>query len=778
MRIIFLVIILSLFQQIFSQEKMTVKGVYSGKNLYVQNPLKEEFGGGFCVTRVLLNGKATETTTNAHAFELNLSDKLLKIGDSIIIVFEHYTGCSPRILNPIVINDNQANRNLDLRSKEHTKERLKLYNRHTPRKQKKSQKIIHNEFIRFIGYNYSATQIFNEDLISLKKELSMGRINKLDEDSLYSGLWLKNNFMTRESKKSSKNWLENKKMEFAFLNNFEVEIQKNDFSLEKGSKVKIVKKSVDLENQKIIEKHIYISKNQKKIQDDIKEVLPQKDTLFEAGYYWKGLKVGKWVNYSVDGIKKSNIEFYLGEPNGFYQVYHSNGQISEMGYWEKNRNIGEFNTFYEDGNKSQQFTFNANGKREGVAKHFYKNGIISSYYYLKNGIQTGFFLDFDSLGNLAHIKFCLYGDCIDTVLQNNAPIEMMMLAVNTENQAEINKQEVVLLNTRVQYEQNQKKKYIIGISIIFIISLLLFWLLFKIRKSKNQISKQMKVIEEQKTVVEKAHHELEEKNKEIMDSITYAKRIQSAILPPQKLVKEYLPQSFILYKPKDIVAGDFYWMECLSAVHCSLFTVNSEQSTDNSKLILFAAADCTGHGVPGAMVSVVCNNGLNRSVREHGLTEPGKILDKTREIVIQEFEKSDEEVKDGMDISLCCLDLNSNKLTWSGANNPLWIIRNKEIIEYKADKQPIGKYAESIPFTTHEIQLQNDDSIYIFTDGYQDQFGGDKGKKFKAAKLRELLLSIQHEPMENQREIIDQSFEVWKGNLEQVDDVCVIGVKI
>ncbi|OFY96316.1 MAG: hypothetical protein A3K10_16365 [Bacteroidetes bacterium RIFCSPLOWO2_12_FULL_31_6] len=302
--------------------------------------------------------------------------------------------------------------------------------------------------------------------------------------------------------------------------------------------------------------------------------------------------------------------------------------------------------------------------------------------------------------------------------------------------------------------------------------------------------KQKTVIEQQKTVVEKAHHELEEKNKEITDSIQYAKRIQNAILPPTKLVKEYLPQSFILYKPKDIVAGDFYWME-----------------HKNGK-ILFAAADCTGHGVPGAMVSVVCNNGLNRSVREHGLTEPGQILDKTREIVIQEFEKSDEEVKDGMDISLCGLDLNNNKLTWSGANNPLWIIRssrhsgldpesvdkiphqvrnddaqyrndgNFELIEYKADKQPIGKYTEAKPFTTHEIQLQKDDSIYIFTDGYQDQFGGEKGKKFKAAKLRELLLSIQHEPMEKQREIIDQSFETWKGSLEQVDDVCIIGVRV
>ena len=160
-------------------------------------------------------------------------------------------------------------------------------------------------------------------------------------------------------------------------------------------------------------------------------------------------------------------------------------------------------------------------------------------------------------------------------------------------------------------------------------------------------------------------HEVESKNKEITDSITYAKRIQSAILPPEKVVKESLEDSFILYKPKDIVAGDFYWLE-----------------QKNGK-VLFAAADCTGHGVPGAMVSVVCNNALNRSVREHGLTDPGKILDKTREIVIEEFEKSDEEVNDGMDIAICSLE--GNSLQYAGAHNPLWVIRNGAILETKAN---------------------------------------------------------------------------------------------
>ncbi|MCB0408993.1 MAG: SpoIIE family protein phosphatase, partial [Flavobacteriales bacterium] len=155
-----------------------------------------------------------------------------------------------------------------------------------------------------------------------------------------------------------------------------------------------------------------------------------------------------------------------------------------------------------------------------------------------------------------------------------------------------------------------------------------------------------------------------------------------------------------------------------------------------------------------------------------------KILDKTREIVIQEFEKSEEEVKDGMDIALC--SLKGNTLHYAGANNPLWIIRKgaEEIEEIKADKQPIGKYAEPTPYTTHKIELQKGDTIYIFSDGYADQFGGEKGKKFKAANFKKLLLSIQNETIDQQREIINQAFEEWKGDLEQLDDVCVIGVRI
>jgi serine phosphatase RsbU (regulator of sigma subunit) len=322
----------------------------------------------------------------------------------------------------------------------------------------------------------------------------------------------------------------------------------------------------------------------------------------------------------------------------------------------------------------------------------------------------------------------------------------------------------------IEQEEKEKQRIItivtsLGLLLVVVFLFFVFNQLRVTKKQKILIEQQKKEVEQQKSIVELAHNQLAEKNQEIMDSIIYAKRIQNAILPPDKLVKEYLQESFILYKPKDIVAGDFYWMEQI---------VPTEKNKE--PLILFAAADCTGHGVPGAMVSVVCNNGLNRSVREYGLTEPGEILDKTREIVIQEFEKSEEEVKDGMDIALCSIE--NNILKYAGANNPLWIIRNGEVLETKANKQPIGRFDREEPYDTHSIELIANDTIYIFSDGYVDQFGGEKGKKLKAKAFREILLSIQNKSMSEQKELIDSAFEDWKGNLEQIDDVCIIGVRI
>jgi serine phosphatase RsbU (regulator of sigma subunit) len=278
----------------------------------------------------------------------------------------------------------------------------------------------------------------------------------------------------------------------------------------------------------------------------------------------------------------------------------------------------------------------------------------------------------------------------------------------------------------------------------------------------HSLWKQSEAIHHEKERIDKLRQIVEHKHKEIVDSVKYAKRIQTAILPPDKLVQVSLPQSFVLYKPKDVVAGDFYWLEKVEDV------------------VYYAAADCTGHGVPGAMVSVICVNGLNRSVREFGLREPGEILDKTRDLVIKEFEKSEEEVKDGMDIALCALNTKTRELRWAGANNPLWIVKSgaEEIDETKADKQPIGKFELAKPFTTHSFMLEEGDTIYTFSDGYPDQFGGEHGKKYKSGKFKRTLIEMALKPITEQEHLLDEEFELWRGELEQIDDVCVIGVRI
>ena len=322
----------------------------------------------------------------------------------------------------------------------------------------------------------------------------------------------------------------------------------------------------------------------------------------------------------------------------------------------------------------------------------------------------------------------------------------------------------------IEKEEKEKQQIIIyaGIGgLIFLVAFLLF-----VFNRLKVTRKQKDVIEKHKDEVEFAHIQLEEKNREVIDSISYAKRIQSAILPSNKKINTSLPECFIVYKPKDIVAGDFYWLE------------NSINPITKQDVVLFAAADCTGHGVPGAMVSVFCSNGLNRAVREHNLIDPGAVLDKTREIVIDEFSKSEEDdqekgfyqVKDGMDIALCSLE--GDTLKYAGAHNPLWIIRKGEVIETKANKQPIGQFDKPTPYTTHTFELEKGDTIYLFSDGYVDQFGGEKGKKFKSKSFKDLLLGFQDRSMQEQQRVIDDTFETWKGELEQIDDVCIIGVRI
>jgi len=296
--------------------------------------------------------------------------------------------------------------------------------------------------------------------------------------------------------------------------------------------------------------------------------------------------------------------------------------------------------------------------------------------------------------------------------------------------------------------------------------------------SVERSQKEAEIYQLKNVELKKAYSIVSQKNKEITASITYAKRIQDALFPTLGKFYQELPNSYIIYKPKDIVAGDFYWLE-----------------KKNDK-ILFAVADCTGHGVPGAMVSVVCNNALNRTVNEFNITQPALILDKVTELVKSAFEKSSEKVMDGMDICLCSFDKNTRKLEYAGAHNSLYIITNNKhnfeqyinertlnsadnfLITIPANKQPIGDFDHLKPFVNHKIQLEKGDYLCLFSDGYADQFGGERGKKFKYKPFKNMLLSTYNEPFKKQKQTIESVFDNWIGDFEQIDDVCLMGVNI
>jgi len=259
-------------------------------------------------------------------------------------------------------------------------------------------------------------------------------------------------------------------------------------------------------------------------------------------------------------------------------------------------------------------------------------------------------------------------------------------------------------------------------------------------------------------------HELQVKNKEIVDSINYAERIQRALIPPIKVVKEVLPESFLFFRPKDIVSGDFYWMTSLG-----------------SKRVAFSVADCTGHGVPGAFMSIIGLKIFNQAVKQGSIETPGQVLNYLNKEVYQAVNKhstSDNVIRDGMDVAFCIVDFDKMVLHFSGAKNPVYIVRNMELTEFKGDKQPIGSDEGETPFTNKQFSLEKGDMIYIFSDGFADQFGGPKGKKLKYSQFKKCLVEHSSQEVEEQGKELKKMFDDWKGDLEQLDDVCVMGVRV
>ncbi len=259
--------------------------------------------------------------------------------------------------------------------------------------------------------------------------------------------------------------------------------------------------------------------------------------------------------------------------------------------------------------------------------------------------------------------------------------------------------------------------------------------------------------------IEQQKNLLETKNREITDSINYAERIQKAILPSHRIIQNYFPESFVIYFPKDIVSGDFYWI------------------THKDDKVFFAVGDCTGHGVPGSILSVIAQNTLNRSLLAFGHTSPAGILDKTNELMESILSRGGSVINDGMDIALCAYNKKTSTLEYAGAQNPIYFLSKGELKEIKGNKQPIGKFESKVPFANHEIKVNAGDSVYLFSDGIADQFGGPQGKKFKYKRLKEALVSVNDKPHHEQKNSLISSFTSWKGKMEQVDDVCIFGAR-
>ncbi len=271
------------------------------------------------------------------------------------------------------------------------------------------------------------------------------------------------------------------------------------------------------------------------------------------------------------------------------------------------------------------------------------------------------------------------------------------------------------------------------------------------------------VTRKKNTILASQKKEIEEKNAAITDSIIYAEKIQSAVLPPPDFMKDSFDDYFILLKPRDIVSGDFYW------------------GMKKDGISIITAADCTGHGVPGAFMSMLGMAFLNEIVNNTDNLSTNIILNELRKNVKSALRQTGQEgeTKDGMDIAICTVDYRSNTLQFSGAFNPLFYVKDKELLLVKGDRMPIGIHqTKEAPFTRHVIDINKGDTFYIFSDGYVDQFGGPEGKKIKLKRFQEIILENYKKPMEEQKQILDKIFIDWQGDQEQIDDVLVIGVRI
>jgi serine phosphatase RsbU (regulator of sigma subunit)/Tfp pilus assembly protein PilF len=358
-----------------------------------------------------------------------------------------------------------------------------------------------------------------------------------------------------------------------------------------------------------------------------------------------------------------------------------------------------------------------------------------------------------------HVQYTFLNDSMNNKDRNNAARELEKKYQNEKKQVEIEKLNAEKLASEKESERKGQLLLYALIGGLLVLCALGFavYAFIRMRAANSRLQVLNKKVLQQKD-------ELQDKNKSITDSIHYAQRIQNVLLTSQGYIRESLPEFFILNKPKDIVSGDFYW------------AIRQENN------FYFHVADCTGHGVPGAFMSLLGISFLNEIVLEKNTERPDEILDQLRAEIIKVFtdkENQDNQMNDGMDCVLCKFDLQSNMLQYAAANNSIVIIRNREILHLTGDKMPVGKSPrDQDPFTLNSFQLQKGDLVYMFSDGYPDQFGGEQGKKLKVKNVKQLLLTVSSHSMDEQRNLLNEQFEKWRGNLEQIDDVLMVGIKV
>ncbi|MDP4267120.1 MAG: tetratricopeptide repeat protein [Bacteroidota bacterium] len=509
----------------------------------------------------------------------------------------------------------------------------------------------------------------------------------------------------------------------------------------------------------------------------------KKDYKKALEYYNQSLKIMEELNNSK-GICKAymNIGAIYGTQNNSQEAYSyfqkALSIAEESGY--KNEMVG---AYYNMG------VIKNNAKNFNEALNFYKKSLtiameIGDKDYIKNNYNS-ISETYSEMNNFKlafeyHVKYSNIKDSIFNEESSKAIAEMQG-KYNTEKKEREN--QLLVQKNKTQDLKLKNNRIIIysftgGFILVLILSIVIFinyrqkQKANKLLEQKNiEIEKNNKLLEVKNIEIEKKNDELEvknieieKKNEDITSSIRYAKQIQQAILPPIEYVKNIVPDSFILYLPKDIVSGDFYFFE---------------QKEDK---IFFAAVDCTGHGVPGAFMSIVGYSTVNQALNEHKILKPSEILNFLSKGINKTLRKSDDEssVKDGMDLAFCSLDRNKMMLEFAGAYNPMYLVRSGEVQDFKADVYPVGVAfnEEFTGFTNHEIPVQKGDTIYVFSDGYVDQFGGPKRKKFLSKKLRETLMQLDGMPMDEQKEILHKTHLDWRGDGEQIDDILIIGVRV